>query len=194
MWWQTIGATAAIIGLAEIGDKSQLVCMALAAKHKRIKPVLLGSIVAFSILNALAVIFGGAVANWLPREWILAGAAILFAVFGIKTFFEKDEEDDNIEETKTSSLFLTTFLMIFLAELGDKTQIATAGLASMYPALYVWIGATIALASTSFLGAVTGKTILTKLPIVWLHKFAGILFLGMAVYAGWSFIKLLGFI
>ncbi|MCC3861780.1 TMEM165/GDT1 family protein [Pseudemcibacter aquimaris] len=194
MWWQTIGATAAIIGLAEIGDKSQLVCMALAAKHKRIKPVLLGSIIAFSILNALAVIFGGAVANWLPREWILAGAAILFSVFGIKTFFEKDVEDDNIEETKTSSLFLTTFLMIFLAELGDKTQIATAGLASMYPALYVWTGATIALASTSFLGAVTGKTILTKLPIVWLHKFAGILFLGMAVYAGWSFIKLVGFI
>nr|WP_252508689.1 TMEM165/GDT1 family protein [Magnetospira sp. QH-2] len=195
MWWQTAGTTLAIIGLAEIGDKSQLVCMALAAKHGRVRPILFGAVLAFALLNGLAVIFGGALAQWLPQEWILGGVAVLFAGFGIHSLLHADEdEDDDTEERKFGSLFITTFLMIFLAELGDKTQIAVAGLAGIYPILFVWIGATVALAITSVIGAVAGKTVLGKLPIVWLHRFAGVLFLGMSAFAAWSLLSALNYV
>ena len=188
MWWQSAGASLAIIGLAEIGDKSQLVCMALAAKHGRVRPILFGAILAFALLNAAAVMFGGALANWLPQEWILGGVTLLFAGFGIHSLLHAaDEEDDEDEpDVKYHSLIVTTFLMIFLAELGDKTQIAVAGLAGIYPIIAVWVGATVALALTSVIGAVAGKTVLRRLPIVWLHRFAGVLFLLMSAFAGWS--------
>ncbi|WP_206201910.1 TMEM165/GDT1 family protein [Terasakiella sp. SH-1] len=187
MWWQTAGTTLAIIGLAEIGDKSQLVCMALAAKHGRVRPVLFGAISAFAILNALAVVFGGALADWLPQEWILGVVTVLFAGFGLHSLFASaDEEEEDTVETKAHSLFVTTFLMIFLAELGDKTQIAVAGLAGLYPILFVWLGATVALALTSVLGVIAGKKVLRYLPLIWLHRCAGVLFLTMSAFSAWS--------
>ena len=178
-----------LISLAEIGDKSQLVCMTLAARHRH-WPVILGAFFAFSILNLLAVIFGAGVAAWLPEKVIAGLVAILFGIFGVHALIVHDKEDANEVVKKTGhNIFLTTFLLILVAEFGDKTQIAVAGLASSLNPLYVWSGATLALLSISVLGVWAGSTILKKLPIIWLHRLSGCIFLFFALIAAWRVIS-----
>lgn len=182
-WLSSAGATFLLISLAEIGDKSQLVCMTLAARHRGL-PVVLGAVAAFAILNLLAVLFGAAVAAWLP-EWVVTLAvAVLFAVFGVSSLrYKEEDEDEDIEEKPGHGVFATTFLLIFLAEFGDKTQIAVAGMGSTTETAAVWIGATLALACTSVLGVLAGRKFLHKLPLIWIHRISGLFFLALAAYA-----------
>lgn len=182
-WLSSAGATFLLIALAEFGDKSQLVCMTLAARHRGL-PVVLGAVAAFAILNLLAVLFGAAVAAWLP-EWVVTLAvAALFAVFGISALrYQDEEEDEEVEEKPGHGIFATTFLLIFLAEFGDKTQIAVAGMGSATDTAPVWLGATLALSCTSLLGVLAGRKFLHKLPLVWIHRISGLFFLALAVYA-----------
>lgn len=188
-WLSSAGATFLLIALAEFGDKSQLVCMTLAARHRGL-PVVLGAVAAFAILNLLAVLFGAAVAAWLP-EWVVTLAvAVLFTVFGISALrFEEEEDDEEIEEKPGHGIFATTFLMIFLAEFGDKTQIAVAGMGSAADASATWVGATLALACTSLLGVFAGRRLLNHLPLKWIHRISGVFFLLLALLAA---LRLLG--
>jgi len=182
-WLSSAGASFLLIALAEFGDKSQLVCMTLAARHRGL-PVVLGAVSAFAILNLLAVLFGAAVAAWLPEWVVTAAVAVLFAVFGISALrYTEEDEDEEITEKPGHGIFATTFLLIFLAEFGDKTQIAVAGLGSTSETTAVWSGATLALASTSLLGVIAGRKFLHKLPLVWIHRISGVFFIVLAAYA-----------
>ncbi len=175
-----------LIIAAEMGDKSQLVCMTLAARH-RAMPVALGAILAFSCLNTLAVIFGVAIANWLPSYVVSGTVALLFLFFGIQSLRTTDENDDEaVIEKSSHNIFFTTFLLIAIAEFGDKTQLAVVALSSTQIPLAVWIGSTIALALTSILGCIAGRTILQKLSIVWLHRISGIFFIVLAIFAAYQ--------
>jgi putative Ca2+/H+ antiporter (TMEM165/GDT1 family) len=182
-WLGSAGTTFLLVGLAEFGDKSQLVCMTLAARHRGL-PVLLGAIAAFAILNLLAVLFGAAVAAWLPEWLVTVAVAVLFAVFGISALrYQEEDEDENIEEKAGHGIVATTFLLIFLAEFGDKTQLAVAGLGSTGEPSAVWAGATVALAFTSALGVFAGRKLLNHLPLKWIHRISGVFFLLLAVFA-----------
>ncbi len=190
-WLSTAGATFLLIALAEFGDKSQLVCMTLAARHRGL-PVVLGAVAAFAILNLLAVLFGAAIAAWLPEWVVTAAVALLFAVFGISALrYEEEDGDEEIAEKPGYGIFASTFLMIFLAEFGDKTQIAVAGLGSTADAMATWVGATLALACTSILGVVAGRRWLNRLPLKWIHRISGVFFLLLALLA---VLRLLGII
>jgi len=175
--------TFGLIFLAEIGDKSQLVCMALAARHHH-RPVLAGAIAAFVVLNILAVVFGAGLAHWVPERILAAAVAVLFAVFGILSLRAQEEDGgEQIKERSGHGVFATTFLMIFLAEMGDKTQLAVAGMAGTLPAIPVRIGATLALATTSALGVVVGRKLLRRIPLHRLHQVSGVFFLILAAFA-----------
>ncbi len=166
-----------LIALAEIGDKSQLVCMALAARHRH-WPVLLGATAAFLILNALAVLFSAGVANWVPERMTAAIVAVLFGAFGIHALRNQDDDQmEEIVERSGHSIIFATLLLNLVAEFGDKTQIAIAGLASSLPPLSVWLGATAALVLVSALGVWAGRTLLQRLQLVWLHRVSGGVFL-----------------
>jgi len=168
-FWVSASTTLGLVFLAELGDKTQLVCMTLAARHPA-PPVLLGAVLAFMVLNLLAVLFGA-----------------VFALFGLQALRAAGAEDaDAVEERSGRSVLLSTFGLIFLAELGDKTQLAVAGLAGTQPALPVWVGGTLALALASALGVLAGQTLLRRLPMSLLHRFSGIFFLLLAVLAGWK--------
>ncbi|CAC9531293.1 hypothetical protein [uncultured Gammaproteobacteria bacterium] len=185
-----------LIAAAEIGDKSQLVCMTLAARH-RAMPVLLGAIASFAFLNSLAVIFGAAIASWFPDYIVSATVAVLFAVFGIHSLrINEEDEDEEVVEKSGHSLFFTTFLLITVAEFGDKTQLAVVALSSTALPIAVWIGATSALILTSTLGVIAGRTVLQKCPLTLLHKVSGLIFLVLALLAAYdsylSYIKLNG--
>lgn len=172
-----------LVALAEIGDKSQLVCMTLAARHRGL-PVIFGAVTAFAILNLLAVLFGATVAAWLPAWLITMTVAALFAAFGISALrYQADNGDEAPEERPGHGIFATTFVMIFLAELGDKTQIAVAGLSSTTDSMAVWLGATLALAATSILAVMAGRKFLHRLPLLWIHRLSGGLFLLLAALA-----------
>ncbi|MBK5965332.1 UPF0016 family membrane protein [Thiocystis minor] len=182
-WLAPAVTTFGLVFLAELGDKSQLVCMTLAARHRH-GPVLVGSIAAFVVLNTLAVVFGVGLSQWIPERVLAGVVAILFAVFGIMSLrATEDEDSDVLRERRVDGIALTTFLMILLAEMGDKTQLTVAGLASSLPPLSVWIGATLALSVTSALGVLVGCRLLRSMPLHRLHQASGVFFLLLAGFA-----------
>lgn len=171
------------IFLAEIGDKSQLVCMTLACRHKS-KPIAFGAILAFSLLNMLAVTVGVSLSHFIPAHWIEVMAATLFALFGCHALFsgeDDEEEQTGVTKGKTiGGIFLTSFSMIFLAELGDKTQLAVVTLGTTHQPVAVWLGATMALGATSLIGIYAGRKFLSTLDIRLLHKLSGLVFIALA--------------
>lgn len=179
-------STFTLISLAEIGDKSQLVCMTLATRHRH-WPVILGATTAFLILNALAVIFGAGVAAWVPERLTAGIVAVLFGAFGIHALRKQDDGDsEDVTERPDHGIFFSTLLLIFVAEFGDKTQIAVAGLAGTMPPMPVWLGASTALIMVSALGVWAGRTLLQRLPLIWLHRISGGVFLLFALLAAWQ--------
>jgi putative Ca2+/H+ antiporter (TMEM165/GDT1 family) len=178
-------STFTLIALAEVGDKSQLVCMTLAVHHRH-WPVLLGAATAFLVLNTLAVMFGAGVAAWLPEKLTAVLVAVLFGVFGLHALRKQDvRQSGDVAERSGNGVFLTTLLLIFVAEFGDKTQIAVAGLAGSFDSLPVWLGATSALIMVSAVGVLAGRTVLQRLPLLWLHRISGGVFLLFAMLAAW---------
>jgi putative Ca2+/H+ antiporter (TMEM165/GDT1 family) len=183
-------STFTLIALAEIGDKSQIVCMALAARHRH-WPVILGAASAFVALNALAVLFGAGIALWVPERVISGAVAVIFGLFGVYALRAEAEGDsEKVVEQTYHSIFLTTLLLLFVAEFGDKTQIAVAGLASSMAPFAVWLGATLALILVSVLGVWFGRTVLQRIPMEWLHRLSGVIFILFALFAGWRALSL----
>jgi Ca2+/H+ antiporter, TMEM165/GDT1 family len=183
-WFSISGTTMVVIFLAELGDKSQLVCMTLAARH-RPKPVFFGSLLAFVFLNILAVVFGATLSTWIPHNVMIYIVAALFGLFGVQTLLasEEDEDDEEVEIKSGRGIFISAFLLIFIAEFGDKTQIAVAGMASAAPPMTIWLGATLALALSSAIGVLVGQRFLKRIPMNILSKVTGIFFLVLAAIA-----------
>ena len=182
------GSSYLLIFAAEIGDKSQLVCMTLAARY-RPTPVMLGAVLSFIFLNTLAVTFGVAIANWMPEVFISAIVAILFAIFGIHALHmqeESEDADENVVVSSSHSILIATFLLISVAEFGDKTQLAVVALSSTSLPMAVWLGSTLALITTSALGVLAGRTILQRIPITLLQRISGVFFILLAIFAGYK--------
>lgn len=185
-WLAAAGTSFALIAAAEIGDKSQLVCMTLASRH-RPWPILLGAVAAFGLLNTLAVMFGAALSNWLPRYAVAAVVALLFAFFGVHALCAGGDDDGaDVKEMSGHGIFFTTFVLLTFAEFGDKTQLAVVALSSTALPAAVWLGATLALTATSALGVLAGRTVLQKFPLLLLHRISGAIFLILAGYAGYN--------
>jgi len=165
-----------LVFLAEFGDKSQLVCMTLATRHRPL-PVLVGAVFAFAVLNLLAVTVGVMAAAWLPRWIILAVVATMFLWFGVQSLLAADDEEDEDASLSLKSVMVSAFLLIFLAELGDKTQLAVAGLGSTQPPLPIWFGATFALMATTLIGVLSGRALMRYISLQWLHRASGVLFI-----------------
>jgi Ca2+/H+ antiporter, TMEM165/GDT1 family len=174
-----------LVALAEIGDKSQLVCMTLAARHRH-WPVILGAATAFLFLHTPAGLFGAGVAAWVPERVTAGLVAVLFGVFGIHALYSQDDDGaGEMAERSGHGIFVTTLLLIFVAEFGDKTQIAVAGLAGSFDPFPVWLGATGALLMVSILGVWAGRTLLQRLSLLWLQRISGAVFLLFSLLAAW---------
>ncbi len=170
--------------VAELGDKSQLVCLTLASRRAAL-PVWIGATVAFALLNGLAVTVGVGLQAIIPRVALLWAVAGLFVVFGLLSLRGSDEDAEAVEEQGARGTLLTTFSLIFLAELGDKTQLAVAALAASGGALGTWIGATLALALSTLIAVLVGRFVGQRIPPRWLRRLGAIAFLGAGAYLGW---------
>lgn len=154
--------------VAELGDKSQLLALALAARHRALV-VLAGIAGAAATMLGLAVVLGAVVGEALPQRPVQAVAGLLFVGFGIWTLREggEDDEDDDHETADTRGdrgAWLTTYLSFLAAEFGDKTMLATVTLATTRGALPTWLGATLGMTLASGAAIVVGSRARTRLP------------------------------
>jgi putative Ca2+/H+ antiporter (TMEM165/GDT1 family) len=172
-----------LLFLAEMGDKSQFIAMTLACRCRTL-PVVVGVLSAFLVLNLLAVGVGQALFEWVPQRVVLLLAGGLFRPFAYRSWLDSAAADEEASELIAQGPLLTSFLMIFLAELGDKTQLAMIGLAAGTgsPAS-VLVGGTLALWSVSLIGILVGGSLLRRVSPVWMHRAAAGLFLVFGLLA-----------
>mgnify|MGYP003378270140 CR=1 FL=1 len=173
-----------VVTLGEMGDKTQLLAMLLAARFRKPAPIILGILVATLANHALAGALGEFVARAMGPDllrWVIGLSFLAMAAWMLIP--DKLDAEANDSQAPRLGVFGTTLVAFFLAEMGDKTQIAIAGLASTLPALAVWIGATLALITTSALGVWLGVTLLRRIPIHRLHQVSGVFFLVLAAFA-----------
>ena len=152
--------------IAEMGDKTQLMLVAMTSKFK-LKDILLGTGVAILVLNGLAVLAGGLVSTVVPT-WLIrliAGAAFLF--FAATTLKSDDDEEENVKDRKIKFAPLSVFCTFFVAELGDKTQLtaitfgANEGLSA---AVVVWLACSLGLFAADVIGLLIGYLLKSKAP------------------------------
>jgi len=172
-----VGSAFVLLFLAELGDKTQLMTMTLAHRYP-VRPVVAGVFSAFLVLNLLAVGVGAALYRYLPTAAVLVAAGLLFLFFAWRSWCEADtDEDAGKEETDGRGAFVASFTLTFVAELGDKTQLALVALAAGSGAVWsVFVGGTLALWAVSAIGIAVGSTLLRHLPRRWMHRAAALLF------------------
>jgi Predicted membrane protein len=172
-----------IVALAEMGDKTQLLSLLLAARFRRPVPIILGILAATLFNHALA----GAVGAWLTQyvggdvmRWVLGASFIAMAVWMlIPDKLDKDESD-----TCRFGVFGTTLMAFFLAEMGDKTQVATVALAAQYSAFYpVVLGTTVGMMLANVPAVLLGERVTRKVPIKAIHAVAALIFLVLGIMA-----------
>ena len=155
-------AALGLVFLAELGDKTQLVAMGLGARH-RLGPVIAGVALAYAATNLLSVIVGGVLGAALPTRAIGIGGGILFLGFAVWGLRAREEADEGVE-VEHGRIVLSVAGAMFLAELGDKTMIATATLAAQGNPVLVWVGATIGIVLSGLLGVLVGRALGTRIP------------------------------
>lgn len=175
-----------IVALAEIGDKTQLLAFFLAARFRKPLPIVSAILVATLANHAFAAAIGTWVTSMLSTEvlrWVLGLSFLLMAAWTLIP--DKLEKDD--AELAKYGVFMTTFIAFFLAEMGDKTQIATVALAAQYNNFYAVVaGTTLGMMLANVPAVYFGDRIADRLPVRLVHGIAAILFgsLGVATLMG----------
>lgn len=154
-----------IIFIAELGDKSQLMAMTFAARYRAVT-ILLAITAATATVHLVSVLLGAALGVALPTHTLSVLAGIAFIGFGIWTLRgdELDEDDEAIAARRSKSVFFTVAFAFFLAELGDKTMLATITLAADNGMVGTWLGSTVGMVAADALAIVVGQQLGARLP------------------------------
>ena len=152
--------------------------MLLSSKTKKHLQLLIGALLAFAIVDGVAIIAGAWVTTIIPINYLKIISAIVFIIIGILMLISKDDEE---KETTQKNPFIAAFLIIMLTEWGDKTQIAAAIFATQYNAIFVFIGTMIALLILSMIAIFFGKIISKRIDKKFVNKIAGILFITLGI-------------
>lgn len=164
-----------VVGLAELGDKTQLSILCLSSKTKKNMELLLGVVLAFAVADGLAIIFGDFIAKSLPMNYIRMGAGLVFIIFGIMTFISLSKEESG-DSCDIKSPFLSAFGLVLISEMGDKTQIAAGLFATQYNPYLVFAGVMTALIALSLMAIYIGKILEKKVDRKKLSLAAGTIF------------------
>lgn len=176
-----------VVALAEIGDKTQLLAFVLAARFKKPVPIILGILAATVINHGLAGALGAWItANISPEvlRWVLGASFIGMAIW---TLIPDKIEEEETQVAQRFGIFGATFITFFLAEMGDKTQIATVAMAAHYSApVMVVIGTTLGMLIADVPAVFAGDKLAHKIPMKLVHTIAAAVFalLGVATLLG----------
>jgi putative Ca2+/H+ antiporter (TMEM165/GDT1 family) len=177
-------ASFGIILVAELGDKTQLAVISLSSKRKS-KSVFIGALLAFAVVDGVSALVGGAIAALIPIFWIGIVAGVAFIVFAVYTLvFERDEKPETSDRSLTVA---SSFSLVALMELGDKTQLTSISLAAEYNApILVFIGVMLAFAVLAGFGVMLGMAISRYVPLRYVRIGSGLLFIVFGVTFIWS--------
>lgn len=184
---QTVLLSTGVVAAAEIGDKTMLLAVLLAARFRRPLVIILGIFVATLLNHAIAGAVGAALASFISEEllrWILI---VSFVAMGIWILVPDRMDDDGEahERMKRFGVFGTTVVLFFLAEVGDKTQVATVALAARYPleALWVICGTTLGLMIADAPAVYVGDRLAERISMAWMRRIAAAVFFILAAVA-----------
>jgi putative Ca2+/H+ antiporter (TMEM165/GDT1 family) len=154
-----------VIFVAELGDKSQLMALTFATRYKTI-PVLIGITLATALVHAVSVVVGAVIGASLPTRAITIVAAIAFIGFGLWTLRgdRLTDEDARRAARPAGNVVLTVGGVFFLAELGDKTMLATITLATREGVFGTWLGSTLGMVAADGLAIIAGRLLGARLP------------------------------
>ncbi|HEX3170606.1 MAG TPA: TMEM165/GDT1 family protein [Burkholderiales bacterium] len=173
-----------VVALAEIGDKTQLLAFILAARFKKPLPIVAGILVATLVNHGLAGALGAWITSVVSPEvlrWVLGLSFIGMAVW---TLIPDKIEDEETRAAQRLGVFGATLITFFLAEMGDKTQLATVALAAHYGApLLVVIGTTLGMLIADVPAVLVGNQFAAKIPLKIVHSIAAAIFAAMGVLA-----------
>ena len=179
--------------IAEMGDKTQLMLMALTSKYK-LKDIILGTAAAILVLNGLAVLAGGLVSEFIPEWLIKIIAAFAFLYFAASTLAGDDDDEEEGGKSKIQFAPLAVFCTFFVAELGDKTQLTAITFGAnegMGAAFIVWIGCSLGLFLADILGMLVGYLLKSKTPEGLLNTLAFVIFAIFGIYTSYQALNLI---
>ncbi len=174
------------VALAEIGDKTQLLSLLLASRYRKPVPIIAAIFLATIVNHALAAWLGVVVADYLSPEVLKWAVVVSFLAMAGWVLIPDKLDDD--EEISNRGPFVASFIAFFVAEIGDKTQIATSILGAQYAEALAWVelGTTIGMLVANVPVVLIGKLSADKLPLGIIRKVTALLFLALA--AGTAFL------
>jgi len=187
--WQAFFVSTGVVALGEIGDKTQLLALLLAARFRKPLPIVLGILVATLANHAGASALG----HWLTRsidpQWLRWGLGASFLAVAAWMLIPDKADEVKADGTGRLGVFGITTVAFFLAEMGDKTQVATVMLAAKYQSLWVvTAGTTLGMMLANVPAVLLGDRIMDWLPVTWVHRIAAAVFavMGLLVLAGFG--------
>jgi len=169
-----------LVGFAELGDKTQLAVLVLSTKTRKYFLLLAGVMLAFILTDGLAIILGNYIADKVPMDYVRIGAGVLFIIFGLTTLLKREDDEGDVSYGLKNP-FISGFALILVSEMGDKTQLASALLATQYNPILVFIGVIFALFILSAMAVYVGKIMMEKINKKTISTAAGILFIVIGV-------------
>ena len=170
------------VAIAEIGDKTQLLALVLAARYRKPWPIIAGILAATVLNHALAAWFGSLVTGWVSPDVLRWGVVLSFAAVAAWALVPDKLDEDEVKPPRFGA-FLATLIAFFIVEIGDKTQVATVVLAAQYSPLWqVIAGTTLGMAIANVPVVLLGARFAAKLPLKAARYAAAALFAGLAVW------------
>lgn len=167
---------------SEMGDKTQLLSLLLVTRYKKPWTILAAVLFATVLNHALAAWVGVWAATHFDPQWLRWILFALFTLFGLWILIPDKVEDDAVKSTSSFGAFITTFSLFFIAEMGDKTQLATIALGAQFQnTLVVTASSTLGMLGANALAVFVGPSLLKLIPMKWVRIFACILFLGFGL-------------
>jgi putative Ca2+/H+ antiporter (TMEM165/GDT1 family) len=165
-----------LVAVAEIGDKTQLLAIVLAARFRRPVPIILGILAATILNHSLAAALGVLVANWLSGMWFQAAVGAGFIAMALWALVP-DKDDEAAGSRTAGGVFLTTLVAFFLVEIGDKTQIATTLLAARFHNIaLVAAGTTLGMMLANVPAVLLGEAATKVIPLRFVRIAAAVIF------------------
>jgi putative Ca2+/H+ antiporter (TMEM165/GDT1 family) len=173
---ETLVQSFLLVFAGEMGDKTQLLSLVLARKYRKPWTILAGVLVATLLNHALAAGVGDWLAHWLGGEvlrYLLSGTFFVFAVW----ILFPDQEGEESPRASRFGVFVATAVAFFIAEMGDKTQLATVALGARFSDVtWVTLGSTLGMLASNALAVFWGERVLRKIPMQWVRRVASVLF------------------
>jgi putative Ca2+/H+ antiporter (TMEM165/GDT1 family) len=178
----------ALVALAEMGDKTQLLAMLLATRFRKPVPIIMGILVATLANHFLAALVGHEVAGLLQSAWFRYAVAFSFVAMAVWTLIpDSIDEDAPLKAPSKAGVFVTTLVAFFLVEMGDKTQVATVALGARFENIFaVTAGTTLGMMIANVPAVIFGEALAKRVPMRALQVGAALLFLllGLWMLAG----------